>query len=219
MFSKLVRAITVTAREGGGDPETNARLRLIVDRALAQNMPKENVTRAIERAGSSGTASTASSVTLEAYGPGGAALLIETVTDNRHRTVSEVRRVLANHGGSLGESGSVAWQFERRGLLTIEHAADPEAAELKAIDGGALDIEREGNSLDITTPPDRLQAIEAALRVARVPIASAQLTNFPTQPIALDTKTMAKLQSLVEELEEHDDVVEVTTNAQPPDNP
>lgn len=217
LFSKLIRAVTVAAREGGGDPETNPQLRLVMDRALAANMPKENVTRAIERATGAGADAALSSFTLEGYGPGGTALLIDVVTDNRNRTVADIRKTLSTHSGSLGESGSVAWQFERRGLLTIEDAVDPDAAELAAIDAGALDIDREGNSLDITTLPDRLRTVEAALRSANAPVASMQITNVPKQSLALDAATTEKLQSLIEELEEHDDVVEVTTNAAPPD--
>ena len=216
LFSKLIRAITVAAREGGGDPEANPRLRLVVDRALAANMPKENVTRAIERAAGSGAEST-TALTLEAYGPGGAALLIDTVTDNRNRTVAEIRRILANASGSLGESGSVAWQFERRGLVTVENAENPDAMELTAIDAGALDIEREDGDLDISTPPERAKDVANALQKAGGNVASMQLTNMPKQWMQLDSAAMEKLANLIEELEEHEDVIEVTTNAAPPE--
>lgn len=217
LFTKLTRAIAVAAREGGGDADTNPQLRLAMDRALAANMPKDNITRAIERAVSAGADGATTSVTLEGYGPGGAALLIDVVTDNRNRTVSDIRRILSNHGGSLGESGSVAWQFERRGLLTIENATDADALELAAIDTGAFDTEREGNALDITTPPDRLKAVQAALTAAGAVPTSSQLANVPKQSVPLDTDTMGTLERLIEALEEHDDVVEVTTNAAPPE--
>ncbi len=217
LFTKLTRAIAVAAREGGGDPDTNPQLRLAMDRALAANMPKDTITRAIERAVSTGAEGAAASVTLEGYGPGGAALLIDVVTDNRNRTVADIRRILANHGGSLGESGSVAWQFERRGLLTIENATDADAIELAAIDAGALDTEREGNALDITTPPDKVKAVAAALTAAGLVPASSQLANVPKQTVPLETNTMGKLERLMEDLGEHDDVVDVTTNAAPPE--
>lgn len=215
LFTKLIRAITVAARMGG-DPETNPQLRLAMDRALTANMPKENVSRAIERAVGEDTEAAAQTFTLEGYALGGAALLIDVVTDNRNRTVAEVRRLLANSGGSLGESGSVAWQFERRGLLTVENPADPDAVELAAIDAGATDTEREGASLDIRTPPDRLKTVEASLTAAGIPLSSSQITNVPKQMVSLDPATTEKLARLLEELDEHPDVVEVTTNAAPP---
>lgn len=216
VFTKLIRAITVAAR-AGGDPETNPQLRLAVDRALAANMPKENVSRAIERAAGEDAESATQNFTLEGYAPGGAALLIEVVTDNRNRTVAEIRRLLANHGGSLGESGSVAWQFERRGLLILENTADPEAAELAAIDAGALDIERELKDLDIQTSVGQLKTVEAALRAKGFTPTSAQITNIPKQSVPLEPAAMEKLQRLIDELEEHADVVEVVTNATPPE--
>lgn len=215
LFSKLTRAITVAAK-AGGDPEANPQLRLVTDRALAANMPKENITRAIERAQGGGGETTVTAFALEGYGPGGAALLIDVVTDNRNRTVADVRRILSRHGGSLGALGSVAWQFERRGLLAVEHAADPDAVELTAIDQGALDIEREGTDLDITTPPDQLKAVETALKAKGFAPTSAQITNVPKQSTPLAPDAMKKLESLMDELEEHADVVEVTTNAAPP---
>lgn len=216
LFSKLIRAVTVAAREGGGDPETNPQLRLVLDRALAANMPKENVTRAIERATGAGAEAAASSLTLEGYGPGGAALLIDVVTDNHNRTVAEIRRILANAGSSLGESGSVAWQFERRGLLTVENAPNPDAVELTAIDAGALDIAREGADLDITTRPADLKLVEAAVKGKGTTPTSAQIANIPQQSLVLEPAHMEKLEKLIAALEEHADVVEVTTNAAPP---
>lgn len=216
LFSKLIRAITVAARDGG-DPETNPQLRLVMDRALAANMPKENITRAIERATGAGAEAAVTAFTLEGYGPGGAALLIDAVTDNRNRTVAEVRRILGNHGGSLGASGGVAWQFERRGLLTVESAADPDAVELAAIDAGALDTEREDADLDITTPPEQLKAVEAALKAKGFAPTFAQIANVPKRYTPLAPDAMKKLENLIAELEEHADVVEVTTNAAPPE--
>lgn len=216
LFSKLSRAISVAARDGGGDPDTNPQLRLAMDRALAANMPKDNIARAVARAAGPGTVGAATSLTLEGYGPGGAALLIEVVTDNRNRTVSDVRRLLSAAGGSLGSSGSVAWQFERQGLLAVEQAPNPDEIELAAIDQGALDVSREGSDLDIVTAPGKLKAMEAALAAKGIACASVQMTNIPKQAVLLDHDTMEKLARLIEELEEHEDVVEVTTNASPP---
>ncbi|TSC61531.1 MAG: Transcriptional regulator [Parcubacteria group bacterium Gr01-1014_106] len=217
LFSKLSRAITAAAREGSGDPDTNPRLRLAADRALAANMPKDNVTRAIERAAGADSAS-AATFTLEGYGPGGGALLIDVVTDNRNRTVSEVRHLLDRAGGSLGESGSVAWQFERRGLVVVENASQPERVELAAIDAGAIDIEREKNTLDISTPPENMQDISRAVERAGAQPASVQLTMMPKQWVTLAPDRMEKLGDLLAELEAHDDVIEVTTNATPPES-
>lgn len=217
LFTKLIRAITVAVREGGGDPEANPQLRLAADRALAANMTKEHVTRAIERATGADAETTTQAFTLEGYGPGGAALLIDVVTDNRNRTVADIRRILADYGSSLGTSGGVAWQFERRGLVTIDHATNPDAVELAAIDAGALDTAREGNALDITTPPEKLKAVEGALTAAGIAVTSSQISNIPKQMIALDVRTMDTLRNLIGDLEEHVDVVEVTTNAAPPD--
>lgn len=215
LFTKLIRAINVAAR-AGGDPETNPPLRLAMDRALAANMPKENINRAIERAAGEDAAAVAQAFTLEGYTPGGAALLVEVVTDNRNRTVAEIRRLLSNHGGSLGESGSVAWQFERRGILILENATDPDAAELAAIDAGATNIEREGHDLDVQTPAGQLKVVETALRAKGLAPASAQITNVPKQSRHLAAEDLDKLEHLIAELEEHSDVVEVTTNAAPP---
>lgn len=217
LFSKLSRAISVAARDGGGDPDTNQQLHLAIDRAVAADMPKDNVARAIARAAGSGTDGTAAALTLEGYGPGGAALLIEAVTDNRNRTVSDVRRLLSDAGGSLGSSGSVAWQFARRGLLTVEQAPNPDEVELAAMDQGALDVGREGSNLDILTAPGQLKATETALTAKGITLATVQMTNTPKQFITLDHGTTEKLARLIEELEEHDDVVEVTTNAAPPE--
>lgn len=216
IFTKLLRAITVAAREGGDDPTTNPTLRMAMDRALAENMPKDTIERAVARAARTGMGTATHSFTLEGYGPGGAALLIDVVTDNRNRMVAEIRKLLSQHGGSLGESGSVAWQFERRGIITVENAADADAVELAAIDAEAADIAREGNSLDIITVPDQLKAIETTLRTKGLVPTSAQLSNVPKQILPLDAPTMEKLQTLIAALEEHDDVVEVTTNAAPP---
>lgn len=216
LFSKFTRAIAVAARTGGPDPDANPILRMAMDRALAENMPKDNMIRAIERATGAGAEATTDAVTFEAYGPGGAALLIEAITDNRNRTVSDIRRILAGHGGSLGESGSVAWQFERRGVIAVETASDPDALELAAIDAGASDSDREGNSLEITTAPESIKQVLQALVVAGAPAPATQLALVPKQWITLKGSALEKMQSLIEELEEHDDVVSVTTNAQPP---
>ncbi len=217
LFTKLLRSIAVTAREGGGDPETNPTLRMAMDHALAQNMPKETIERAIERATGAGADAATQSFTLEGYGPGGAALLIEVVTDNRNRSVAEIRKILSHAGGSMGESGSVAWQFERRGIITVEHAADADALELAAIDAGASDIEREGDAVDILTPAGALKPIEVAVRATGAIPTSSQLSNVPKQSVTLDAAAMEKLQALIFELEERDDVVEVATNAAPPE--
>lgn len=217
LFTKLVRTITVAAREGGENPEANPQLRWEIDRALAANMPKENIQRAIERAAGPQAEEGSTAFTLEGFGPGGAALLIEAVTDNRNRTVADMRSLLSAVGGTLGQSGSVSWQFERRGVLVVEEAADPDMVELAAIDAGAAEIAREGRSLDIITAPEKLKAVEAELRARGVTPTSAQISYRPKQLLDLNPATFERLAELIGELEGRPDVVEVTTNAAPPE--
>lgn len=198
----------------------NPHLRMVMDRALEEHMPKDTIRRAIARAAGGGEAATAA-LTLEAYGPGGAALLIDAVTDNRNRTVGDIRRILANHQGSLGESGSVAWQFERRGILTFESIAtsDAEALSLAAVDAGASDIERDGPTIEVMTPPEKLRATADTLTAAGHAPQTTQLVNLPKQWLTIGGHAMERLENLVRALEEHDDVVAVTTNAAPPESP
>ena len=215
VFTKLLRAITAAARDSGGDAATNVRLRMAIDRALAENMPRENIERAIERAvGGSGGAPTESLV-IEGYGPSGAALLIEAVTDNRNRTIGEIRRMVSEAGGSLGGAGSTQWMFERRGRILFENLADAEAAELAAIDAGALETDRDGRAVEVLTMPEKLHTIATALTSSGYRPDTAEVILVPQNPLPLPEPALSAVDKLVSELEDHADVVDVTTNAVP----
>jgi YebC/PmpR family DNA-binding regulatory protein len=215
IFTKLSRAITVAAREGGGDPATNVRLRIALDRALAENMPKENTQRAIERAVGTDADRATESLTLEGYGPGGTALIIEAVTDNHNRTVGEIRRLLLDAGGSLGGAGSTQWMFDRRGRLLFEHPQNQGAVELAAIDAGALDVSRDGAAVEILTPPETLHTIADTMVHMGYRPDVTEITLVPHSPVILPSPEEDRLQTLLENLEDHADVVDVTTNAVP----
>lgn len=215
LFTKLSRAITLAAREGGSDPETNFRLRMTMERALAENMPKDNIQRAADRAAGTGDGQTMESVTLEGYGPAGAAFLIDAITDNRNRTVADIRKLLNDAGGSLGGAGSTQWMFERRGRIALEHVSDVDAAELAAIDAGATDTERDETSLDVFTTPDRLTDVRERLGAQGYTPASFETALMPKTPVLVADDTFTKIHALLEALEEHDDIVDVVTNAAP----
>lgn len=213
LFTKLAREIAVAAREGLPDPDANFRLRLAVDRARAANMPKDNIERAIERAAGGGSSDNFSEVYYEGYGPGGTALMIQTLTDNRNRTVGEVRSVLTRAGGTLGEAGSVGWMFDQVGLIELEpNGADPDELALVAIDVGASDIQIEDGSVAVYTETQDLHKVGQALKEAGYELASAQLTMRPKTMLAPDSEAAVKTIRLVERLEDLDDVQEVFTN-------
>ena len=160
LFTKLSREVTVAAREGGGDPAMNARLRLAVDKAREGNMPMDTIKRAIERGSGGGEGNALQEITFEGYGPGGVAILVQTLTDNRNRTVSELRTTLARNGATLGEAGSVGWQFENKGLIVLStDGADPEEIGLQAIDAGAEDVRVEGGFVEVYTAPTELYTV------------------------------------------------------------
>jgi YebC/PmpR family DNA-binding regulatory protein len=218
VFTKMAREIAVAARAGGPDPEMNARLRLAIDRAREQNMPKDNIERAIKRATGEGGEATLDEVTYEGYGPGGIAVLVQALTDNRNRTVSEIRNAFARAGGSLGESGSVAWQFETRGVITIDaNGRDPDELALLAIDSGADDVQVDGASIDVYTRPDALDNVRAALRSSGIESSSADVSQVPKSTIELEPKLAEQALRLLDALDELDDVQSVATNADFPD--
>ena len=214
IFTKLGREITISARSGGGNPDGNARLRLAIDRAREQNMPMDTIQRAIQRGVGGLEGAQLEEVTYEGYGPGGAALLIEATTDNRNRTVAEVRAALTRGGGSLGEAGSVAWNFESRGIILAgpDGAGDPEDLALMAIDAGADDFSVENGELELLTDPASLQGVREALEKAGARIANAEVSMIPKSQIDLPTDQAVQLMRLVERLEDLDDVSRVYTN-------
>ncbi len=214
IFTKLGREITISARAGGANPDGNARLRLAIDRAREQNMPMDTIQRAIQRGVGGLEGAQLEEITYEGYGPGGAALLIEATTDNRNRTVAEVRAALTRGGGSLGESGSVAWNFESRGVIVAEPdgKGDPEELALMAIDAGADDFSVENGELEVLTDPANLQGVREALEKAGARISSAEVSMIPKSQIDLPTEQAVQLMRLVERLEDLDDVSRVHTN-------
>lgn len=218
LFTKLTREIIIAAREGGGDPDMNVRLRMAVQRAKDNNMPNDNVDRAIKRGTGDGEQDQMIEVTYEGYGPGGTAIMLEVLTDNRNRTVSDIRSTLTRAGGNLAQTGSVAWQFEQKGVLVVT-ADDDEAEEfqLLAIDAGAEDFESFDSTLQIFSPPDRLEEIRSSLSDKDAPIVSSELSLIPTTTVALDEKVAVQALRLLDQLEELDDVQRVYSNADFPD--
>ncbi len=212
-FTKLIREITVAARQGGGDPNFNPRLRLAVDTTKAANMPQDNIERAIKRGTGELEGVSYEEVSYEGYGPGGVALYIETLTDNQNRTVADVRHILSKHGGSLGTSGSVAWQFERKGQIYLDAARYTEEKVFDAaIESGAEDVSREGDEYVVTTDLPSFHVVQEGLGTAGIEIAQAELAMIPTNEVDVAGKEAERLIKLVEALEESDDVQKVHSN-------
>lgn len=213
LFTKLAREIQFAARQGP-DPNFNFRLRLAIEKAKAENMPKENIERAIRRgAGLDSDAAQLEEVTYEGYGPSGVALYMQVVTDNRNRTVSEIRRILSRAGGSLGESGSVAWLFDNKGYIVVSmEGRDPEKAFELALDAGAEDVQFGDGTADIYTAPEDLQIVRQAFEDARYRIESAELSMIPKTVVSLNPAETLKVMNLIETLEDHEDVVKVYSN-------
>jgi len=209
LFSKLSRAIIVAAREGGADPAANLALQNAIEKARSYSMPKDNIERAIAKGSGADTEGTSfDTVVYEGYGPEGVAVLVEALTDNRNRTASDVRHAFSKHGGNLGTTGAVAWQFERRGVvLAASKGADEEELLLAAADAGADDVELEGSSFVISSPPEALSAVRQAVEAAGFTVESAELAMVPKATVAISDEAIArKVLRLVEGLEESDDV-------------
>jgi YebC/PmpR family DNA-binding regulatory protein len=213
LFTKLTRAITVAAREGGGDPEGNSALALAVHKARDASMPKDTIERAIAKGtGADAEAETFEEVLYEGYGPGGVAILGEALTDNRNRTGSEVRHTFTKHGGSLGEPGSVAWTFEKKGEIVVDGSRYLEDDLLVAIDAGAEDVALDGDVWEIVTAPGDIAAVRDALAAEGVDIESAELVQRPTTRTPVEEDRVGGLMRLIEALEESDDVQAVHAN-------
>jgi len=214
IFTKSAREITIAVRQGGGDPQSNSRLRLAVQKARDNNMPHENIERAIKRGAGSSDAAALTEVTLEGYGPGGSAILLQALTDNRNRTLSEVRNVFSRNNSSLGESGCVSWIFEPKGVITIEaDEVDAEELALLAIDAGADDVKVDEAVVEVHTQVQDLEAMRKTLEVKGIAISSAELLQVPKTMISLDEKSALQSLKLLDRLEELDDVQHVFTNA------
>ena len=213
LFTKLARAITVAAREGGGDPEGNPALALAVQKARDASMPKDNIQRAIDRGtGEGDDAAAIEHAVYEGYGPGGAAVMVETLTDNRNRTGAEVRHAFETNGGSLGEPGSVAWQFEKRGVILVDGDRYGEDDLMPAIDAGAEDVVSDGDVLKVLTAASDLAAARSALEDAGIEIESAELTMEPKAIVEVGEGEAKSLLRLLDVLDDHDDVDQVHAN-------
>jgi YebC/PmpR family DNA-binding regulatory protein len=218
LFTKLSREITVAAREGGGDVTMNPRLRLAIDKAKEGNMPADTIKRAVDRGEGGGDAANLQEITFEGYGPGGVAILVEVVTDNRNRSVSDLRTALTRGGGNLGESGSVAWQFESKGLITLEaEDADPDELALAAIDAGADDVQVDGNIIEVHTAPTELAEVRSKLTEQGFKLESAELSMLPKNMVPLDESAARQALRLLDTIEDLDDVQKVYSNADFPE--
>jgi YebC/PmpR family DNA-binding regulatory protein len=212
-FTKLARAVTVAAREGGGDPNGNPSLGLAIQKARDASMPKDNIERAIAKGTGEGVdADQIETVLYEGYGPGGVALLIEALTDNRNRTSADVRHALSKHGGNLGEPGSVSYLFDKQGVIVVDASRYDEDGLIVAIDAGAEDIVRDEDVYEIITAPGDLVAVRDALSAAEIEIESADVTQRPKSRVPLDEADASRLMKLIDMLEESDDVGAVYAN-------
>ncbi len=213
LFTKLAREITVAVRQGGSDPEHNSPLRLVVQKAREHNMPSENIDRAIKRAAGEGEGANLIEATFEGYGPGGVAILLQVVSDNRNRALQEIRHTLSRGGGSLGEAGCVAWLFETKGVITIESSGqEAEEAALYAIDAGAEEVKIEKGYLEIHTKPEELDTVRKAMERKNLSLISSDLPMLPKTTVELEEKTAWQALKLLDQLEELDDVQRVFSN-------
>jgi YebC/PmpR family DNA-binding regulatory protein len=213
LFTRLIREITIAARAGGGDLAGNPRLRTAIDAAKAENMPAENIDRAIKKGTGELEGVTYSEVTYEGYGPGGAAILIESVTDNPNRTVADIRHQFSRHGGNLGAANSVAWMFDRLGQITLDAAkVDEDSAMEAALEAGAEDFVKDGDTITVTTPVPQLHAVQAALEAKGLPVQGAEIALNPKSTVKVEGGDAKKLLALMEALEEMDDVAKVFSN-------
>jgi YebC/PmpR family DNA-binding regulatory protein len=213
IFTKLIKEITVAARLGGGDVKANPRLRTAVLAARSQSMPGDTIDRAIKKGTGELEGVHYEEVVYEGYGPGGVAVMIEVLTDNRNRTVAELRNVLDKCGGNLGTTGSVAWMFTKRGLITVERAqVDEDKVMEVALEAGADDVTDSGDILEVLTAPDQLEGVKDALEQAKITTASAEVTMMPSTTTSISGKQAEQMVRLLEALEDHDDVQRVSSN-------
>ena len=214
IWSKLIREVTVAAREGGGDPDSNPRLRLAVDKATSANMPKDTVKRAIERGSGGGDGENYDEIRYEGYGPGGTAVIVDCMTDNRNRTASEVRHAFSKHGGNLGTDGSVSYLFRKQGIISYAPGTDEDAVMEAALEAGAEDVVgNDDGSVDVTTTPEDFAAVRDAMLQAGLEPDNAEVTLNASTSAELDQETAEKLLRMVDALEDLDDVQEVYSNA------
>ena len=213
VFTRIIKELTVAARAAGGDPDTNPRLRTIVAEAKQANMPAENIKRAIRRGTGEEPGVQYEEITYEGYGPGGVALIIEAMTDNKNRTVGEIRHMLTKYGGDLGQSNSVAWMFEKKGYIVIEKAKATEDTLLSAaLDAGADDLRDDGDSWEVLSAPDAFPAVKDAVEKLGIETVSAQVAMLPKNFVSLEGKAAQSMLKLLDLIEDHDDVQHVWSN-------
>jgi YebC/PmpR family DNA-binding regulatory protein len=213
VFTRLIKELTIAAKHGGGDPDMNPRLRTVIADAKAANMPADNIKRAIRRGTGEEEGVTYDEVTYEGYGPGGVAILVETLTDNRNRTVGEIRHTFTKWGGNLAEANSVAWMFEKKGLVVVDKGKASEDALMAAVlDAGADDMKDDGDAWEIVSPPDAHQAVVTAVKALGVEPSTAEVAMLPQNYIKLEGRAAQQMLKLVDALEEHDDTKNVWSN-------
>lgn len=213
IFTRIIKELTVAARNGGGDPATNPRLRTIIAEAKSVNMPADNIKKAIQRGTGELPGVTYEEITYEGYGPGGAALIIETLTDNKNRTVGELRHTLEKYSGNLGASNSVAWMFDKKGYIVIDKAAADEEKLLNtALEAGADDVRDDGDSWEVLSDPSSFEAVREAVKSLGIEPASAQVAMLPQNYVKLEGKVASQMIKLMDLLDEHDDVKQVWSN-------
>jgi len=221
LFTKLTRALIVAAKDGGPDPASNLALQNAIDKARAASMPKDNIERAIARGSGTGADAAAyEQISYEGYGPGGVAVYVDVLTDNRNRTAGEVRHIFARHDGNLAESGAVAWLFERKGVVLVDQdSTDEDELTLAAADAGAEDVVEEGSSFEVTCPPEDLHRVREALEEAGISVTDAAVTMLPKTTVAIEDESVArKVLKLIDGLEENDDVQDVYANFDIPEH-
>lgn len=214
IFGKLSREITIASRQGGGSADGNPRLRIAIEKARESSMPADNIKRAIQKGTGELSGENYEEVTYEGYGPSGVAVLVETATDNRNRTVADIRHLFSRYGGNLGESGSVAWQFSRKGVIEVPVGGNEneDAVMEAALEAGAEDFARAGDTYEITTPIDELVAVREALAARGIAVASAEGELVPSVTVPLDSEVARRMLKLMDALEDHEDVQRVAAN-------
>jgi YebC/PmpR family DNA-binding regulatory protein len=215
LFSKLSRAIIIAAKNGGGDPETNLKLRYAIDKAREVSMPKDNIERAVKRGTGELEGLTFEEIVYEGYGPGGVAMMVEVLTDNRNRTAGEVRKIFEKCGGKMGSAGCVAYQFERKGFFSVDaKISDEDTLMNLALEAGADDLKRSGNNFEITCDPAHFGPVKLALEKSNVPTTMAEITQIAKAPAEVDLETGKKVLRLMDALDDHDDVQHVYSTVQ-----
>ena len=219
VFTKIIREITVAAKIGGGDATGNPRLRLALEKAREANLPSDTVKKAIQRGTGELPGLSYEDCLFEGYGPGGVAVLVEATTDNRNRTSGEIRKLFSNHGGSLGEAGCVAWQFAKKGVITVLRAqAEEDALMTIALEAGAEDLRSEGEVFLVLTVPGEMEAVKSTLAAKAIPVQTAEVTRLPQNTIHIDGSDAERMLALLDVLEEHEDTQNVYANFDIPDS-